>query len=278
MPRHWKLKPIDERTVHETAGHTGLPIPLARALALRGHRSKDGIETFLNPLLSGLSDPFLLPDVDKAVARIWNAIDAGEAITVFGDYDVDGVTSAALLTRIFGRLGANVKTFIPDRLDEGYGLSQDALERCLETHGSKLVVTVDCGVNAVASVAYAQARGVDVIVTDHHEPAAQTAAAFALINPKLGNVPSQEILSGVGVAFKLAHAMTKTGRERGNAAAEGIDLRAYLDIVALGTVTDMVPLVGENRILVRHGLSALDTTPWEGMRALKNVAGMRGDA
>ncbi|MCF7817442.1 MAG: DHH family phosphoesterase, partial [Kiritimatiellales bacterium] len=164
MPRHWKLKPIDERTVHETAGHTGLPIPLARALALRGHRSKDGIETFLNPLLSGLSDPFLLPDVDKAVARIWNAIDAGEAITVFGDYDVDGVTSAALLTRIFGRLGANVKTFIPDRLDEGYGLSQDALERCLETHGSKLVVTVDCGVNAVASVAYAQARGVDVIV------------------------------------------------------------------------------------------------------------------
>ncbi|MCF7817827.1 MAG: DHH family phosphoesterase, partial [Kiritimatiellales bacterium] len=138
--------------------------------------------------------------------------------------------------------------------------------------------TVDCGVNAVASVAYAQARGVVVIVTDHHEPAAQTAAAFALINPKLGNVPSQEILSGVGVAFKLAHAMTKTGRERGNAAAEGIDLRAYLDIVALGTVTDMVPLVGENRILVRHGLSALDTTPWEGMRALKNVAGMRGDA
>ena len=278
MPKDWKLKPIDEQIVHETANHAGLPPPLARALALRGHRSHDGIETFLNPLLSGLSDPFLLPDMAKAVARIWNAIDTGEPVTVFGDYDVDGVTSAALLTRIFGRLGANVKTFIPDRLDEGYGLSQDALERCLEAHSSTLVVTVDCGVNAVDSVAYAQARGVDVIVTDHHEPAAQTAAAFALINPKLGTWSFLEILSGVGVAFKLAHALAKAGRERGNAAATGIDLRTYLDIVALGTVTDMVPLIGENRILVRHGLSALDSTHWEGMRALKNVAGMRGDA
>lgn len=278
MPRLWKLKPVDEQTVDETARHTGLPIPLARALALRGRRTPEELDTFLNPLLSGLSDPFLLPDMEKAVSRVWKAIDARETITVFGDYDVDGVTAAALLARIFARLGANVQPFIPDRLDEGYGLSRDALERCLEEHGSKLVVTVDCGVNAVESVAYAQERGVDVVVTDHHEPAAQTAAAFALINPKLGTVQALKVLSGVGVAFKLAHALLRVGREQGRSVAAGIDLRTYLDIVALGTVADIVPLVGDNRIMVRHGLAALDRTMWEGLRALKDVAGMRGDA
>jgi single-stranded-DNA-specific exonuclease len=277
MSRHWKLKPVDEQAVRETAAHAGLPIPLARALALRGLRNKNEIEAFLNPLLSGLSDPFLLPDMEKAVSRVWKAIDAGEAISVFGDYDVDGITSSALLTRVFARLGANVQAFIPNRLDEGYGLSQDALDRCLEAHRPALVVTVDCGVNAVESVAYAQARGVDVIVTDHHEPGSETAAAFALINPKLGKIHSLEILSGVGVAFKFAHALLKAGRERGSAAADGIDLRTYLDLVALGTVADIVPLIGENRIIVHHGLSALDATPWEGLRALKNLAGMRGE-
>jgi len=278
MSRRWNLKPIDKMAVRETADRTGLPMPLARALALRGHHAPDEIETFLNPRLTGLSDPYLLADMQKAAFRIWKAIDAGETISIFGDYDVDGVTSTAVLTRILFALGADVKPFIPDRLDEGYGLSLEALERCLEEHGSTLVVTVDCGTNSADSVAHAQARNVDVIVTDHHEPDERPAAAFALVNPKLGSDPRQENLSGVGVAFKLAHALLKSGRDAGSAAAESIDLRDYLDIVALGTVTDLVPLIDENRIIVRHGLKVLNVTKWEGLRALKAVAGMRGEA
>jgi len=272
--------------VRETADRVGLPMPLARALALRGHHAPDEIEAFLNPRLAGLSDPFLLPDMQEAVSRIWKAIDADETITVFGDYDVDGVTAAALLTRVLAALDADVKPFIPDRLDEGYGLSLDALGRCLEEHGPALVITVDCGTNSVDSIVHAQAQGIDIIVTDHHEPDGQAAAAFVLVNPKCacpepgrgGVVPELENLSGVGVAFKLAHALLKSGREAGRAVAENVDLRDYLDLAALGTVTDIVPLVGENRIIVRHGLAALDATKWEGLRALKAAAGMRGEA
>jgi len=275
---HWKSKTIDDQTVFSTANRTGLPIPIARALALRGHHRPGEIEAFLDPRLGDLSDPFLLPDMQKAVSRIWKAFDAGETITVFGDYDVDGVTSTALLMRILAGLGADVKPFIPDRLDEGYGLSQEALDRCLEEHGSTLVVTVDCGTNAVESIACAQAGGVDVIVTDHHEPDEQTAAAFALVNPKLGGFQPLENLSGVGIAFKLAHALIKSGRERGSAAADQLDLRDYLDLAALGTVADIVPLIGENRIIVRHGLARIGMTKWEGLRALKAVAGLRGEA
>jgi len=278
MPKLWKLKPVEESMVRKIADSTGLPTPLARALALRGHHAPDEIEGFLEPRLAGLSDPFGLPDMRKAADRLWTAIEGGEIITVFGDYDVDGVTSCAVLVRMLTVLGAKVEGFIPDRLDEGYGLSQNALDRCLEEHGSTLVVTVDCGTNSVESIARAQARGVDVIVTDHHEPDKKTAAAFALINPKLGALPELEILSGVGVAFKLSHALLKIGRKQGNAAAEREDLRDYLDIVALGTAADLVPLVGENRIIVRHGLAVLDRTKWEGLRALKAVAGMRGEA
>jgi len=276
--RLWKLKPVDDLAVRKIADRTGLSAPLARVLTLRGHHALDEIETFLNPRLAGLSDPFLLPDMQKAVSRLWEAIDASETIVVFGDYDVDGVTATALLTRIFAALGANVKPFIPDRLDEGYGLSRDALRRCLEEHGATLVVTVDCGTNSADSVAHAQTKGVDVIVTDHHEPDGQTAAACALINPKLGAVSELENLSGVGIAFKLSHAVLKAGRDAGKAVAGNVDLCDYLDFAALGTVADLVPLVDENRIIVRHGLAALNTTKWEGLRALKVVAGMHGEA
>ncbi len=275
MSRPWKLKDVDEQTVQETAMHTGLPRPIARVLALRDLQDKDEIDAFLNPRLATLSDPFLLPDMERAVSRVWEATGNAETITVFGDYDVDGVTSCALLTRVLAGLGADVRPFIPDRLDEGYGLSQDALDRCLEEHGSSLLITVDCGTNAVGSVAHAQANGVDIIVTDHHEPDEQTAAAFALVNPKLGSVPSLEILSGVGVAFKFAHALLKSGKAAGKPSADRMDLRDYLDIAAFGTVADMVPLIDENRIVVRHGLAAFDTTKWAGLRALKAVAGIR---
>lgn len=276
--KKWKTHEVDESQVEGMAARLGLPRPIARIMVQRGLFGAGIAEAFMNPRLANMADPYLLPDMQKAAARLWTAIDGGEAITVFGDYDVDGVTSAALMTRVLSALGANVDTFIPDRLDEGYGLSQDALGRCLSEHGSKVVVSVDCGVNSVESVAFAQAQGVDVIVTDHHEPDAQTAPAFALINPKLGGDPALATLSGVGVAFKLAHALVKVGREQKKAGAGNVDLRDYLDIVALGTVADIVPLVGENRIIVRHGLAQMGRTKWVGLRALKDVAGIRGEA
>ncbi len=278
MHRVWKFKTIDDPLVRDATLLSGFPLPLARVLALRGMEKKEQLGSYLNPRLADLTDPFLLPDMEKAAVRVWQAIDSGECITVFGDYDVDGVTSAALLTRILGVLGGRVETFIPDRVDEGYGLSLEALERCLQEHGSTLVISVDCGVNSVESITYAQANGVDVIVTDHHEPDEQTAPAFALVNPKLSEHPELEILSGVGVAFKLSHALLKVAREMDRPEAARGDLRDYLDIVALGTVADMVPLTGENRVLVRYGLEALNATTWEGMKALKRVAGLRGSA
>ncbi len=274
--KNWKLPAAEESAACSLAEQARLPMPIARVLAARGLPTAE-VEDFLNPRLAGLSDPFLLPGMEKAVPRIWAAIDTGETLSVFGDYDVDGVTSTALLIRLLNALGADVKAFIPDRIDEGYGLSQDALERCLAEHGSSLVISVDCGVNSVDSIAFAQGRGIDVIVTDHHEPAAETAPALALINPKLGTVPALENLSGVGVAFKLAHALLKVGREQGRPVVENIDLRDYLDIAALGTVADIVPLTGENRIIVRHGLTRLVETKWLGLQALKEVAGMKGE-
>ncbi len=275
--RHWKIGETEDAQVQNLSLKIGLPKAIAGLLLQRGYRTPEEIEHFLDPRLANLSDPFLLPDMERAVSRLWKAIHDKETVTVFGDYDVDGVTSAALMTRMLGALGARVKTFIPDRLDEGYGLSPDALQRCIQEHGSTVVVSVDCGVNSVTSVEQAQGQGVDIIVTDHHEPGVRTAPAFALINPKVGNVPELEILSGVGVAFKLAHALIKQGRAEKQPAAAAVDLRDYLDLAALGTVADIVPLRDENRILVRHGLAQLANTRWPGLEALKSVAGVKGE-
>jgi single-stranded-DNA-specific exonuclease len=277
MQKKWKLREVPEESLRMIDDGLQLPEALIKALGMRGFTEEREIDSFLNPRLSDLSDPYLLPDMEKAAERIWAAIDSAERITVFGDYDVDGVTSAAIMTRALQALGGAVFPFIPDRLDEGYGLSEDAVARCLAEHRSTLLVSVDCGVNSVESVAYAQSKGCDVIVTDHHEPDEKTAPAFAVINPKLGKVESLKILSGAGVAFKLCHGILKFGRDHGKTAADDVDLRDYLDIAALGTVADIVPLLEENRILVRHGRTRLNATKWEGMRALKDVSGIRND-
>jgi single-stranded-DNA-specific exonuclease len=276
MPKFWKTAVADPLQTCSLADSLHIPQAIARILVSRGFEEPKHADSFLNPRLAGLSDPFLLPDMQKAVPRVWKAIDGNEPITVFGDYDVDGVTSTALLTRMLSALGANVQAFIPDRLDEGYGLSPDALERCLAEHGSTLLISVDCGTNSIDSIASSQKMGVDVIVTDHHEPDEKTAPAFALINPKLGNISGLKNLSGVGVAFKLAHALIKFGREQAKAAVNAVELRDYLDLVALGTVADIVPLTGENRTIVRHGLAQLEATKWSGMQALKDVAALKG--
>jgi len=185
--KNWNIRSADIAAVQSLADGIKLPQPIAHLLVSRGLRNAEEARDFLNPKLADLSDPFQLPDMGKAVDRIWRAIDGDEVITVFGDYDVDGVTSAALLLRILGALGAQVAGFIPDRLDEGYGLSLDAIQRCLTDQKPSLLISVDCGTNSVASIEYAQKNQVDVIVTDHHQPGDLLASAFALINPKLGS-------------------------------------------------------------------------------------------
>lgn len=277
MSKKWKFSSPDPSLEIDLEHFSTIPEPLIRLLTLRGFCTEESIHSFLHPRLENLSDPFLLPDMKPAVDRIWKAITQKETILVFGDYDVDGITSTALLTCVLTQLGAQVVPFIPDRLAEGYGLSSDAATRCLAEFNPDLIITVDCGTNATESVAEIQSHGVDIIITDHHEPNETTAQPLALINPKTGTIDDLKILAGVGVAFKVAHALLKQGRALNIPEALQINLRQYLDLVALGTVADIVPLTHENRILVRHGLAILNTTQREGLRALKDIAKIDGE-
>ena len=210
-----------------------------------------------------------------AVERLFLARRKDEPLVIFGDYDVDGVTSTALLTEILTALGWRVNHYLPHRLDEGYGLSQDGVENCLRRFPIKLLLAVDCGSTAVPSVEWLRQRGVDVIVLDHHQVSNPPPLATALVNPRSGTGTFTELCS-VGLAFKLAHALVKRGRETGLAGAQDFDLRPLLDLVALGTVADLVPLTGENRILVTTGLQRLQGTPRPGLIALKAVAEVKG--
>jgi single-stranded-DNA-specific exonuclease len=277
MSKHWKFKPCDEVLAEQIFRELeNLPKPLVALLVQRGCKTADEAELFMNPALSTLRDPFELPDMDKAAARVRRALDAGEKITVFGDYDVDGVCSTALLVRVLRELGGKVSAFIPSRFDDGYGLSADALAACIAEHKPSLIVTVDCGTNSVEAVEKARIGGVDVVITDHHEPDAQLAHAVAVVNPKLAANHPGRILAGAGVAFKLCHALIKNGRGNGCVVSASVDLKKYLDFVAVATVTDMVPLLGENRALVRAGFQALENSCWAGWNALKKMAGISG--
>jgi single-stranded-DNA-specific exonuclease len=277
MSKKWKFKPCDEalaEQLFQTLEH--LPRPLAALLAQRGCNTAEQAREFMCPSLSALSNPFELPDMDKAVERVRRALRAGEKITVFGDYDADGVCSTALMVRVLRELGGRVSAYIPGRLDDGYGLSPAALASCIELHSPSLIITVDCGTGAVAAVAAAREKGVDVVVTDHHEPGGVVADAVAVVNPKRVDNHPASILAGVGVAFKLCHALIKAGRDEQCAASAVFDLKKVLDFVAVATVTDMVPLIGENRALVRAGFLALENSAWPGWGALKRVAGLTG--
>lgn len=258
--------PADPHRVHSVAQSTGLPFPLAELLERRGFAEQS--DAFLDPRLRQLGDPFLLPDMRLAVDRILRAIDGGERIVLFGDYDVDGVTSLAFLRHVLMAYGADVSTFLPHRIEEGYGLSHLALQRCLDEHRPKLLVAVDCGTSSVKEISSVRSQGIDVVVLDHHECPAELPQCVALVNPKRGD--RFRYLCSVGVAFKLAHALGMVRR------LEKLDLRDILDLVALGTVADIVPLVDENRILVRAGCLRLAKSRFAGIRALMEVAGVSG--
>ena len=251
----------------------GLPDILVRMLLQRNVQA-DEMELFLHPRLRNLQDPFLLPDMQKAVDRILQAVDAHEELCVYGDYDVDGITSVTLMTVVLEAYGASVRSFIPKRGSEGYGLNEAALRRCM-SEGVKpsLMVTVDCGTASTQEIALLKDQGVDVIVVDHHEsPPQGKPDCIAVVNPKCAESGKGgfEYLCAAGVVFKLAHALLKTR------AVEGFDLKDYLDLVAMATVADIVPLVEENRLLVRHGLRLMENTSNYGVRALMNVAQVKG--
>ena len=278
LPRfRWRTVPTDAAAVEALAERFGLPHPVAGVLCGRGLAESASVAPFLDPRLLHLGDPLAFPGMAVAAARIWTAIRQREAMVVFGDFDADGVTASALLTDALRALGGVAESFLPDRISEGYGLTRPALERCLREHAPRLLITVDCGITAVDEVAWASASGVEVIITDHHEPALRLPeAALARINPRLGATPGAEHLCGAGVAFKLVHALLKQGRQAGCAAADAYDVRAWLDAVAVATVADVVPLLGENRVLVTAGLAALGRRPRAGLQALMHRAGVKG--
>ena len=256
----------------------GFSKAMARALVARGLTDRAEIDRFLQPRLADLTDPFVLPGMEKAVEMILSHIEQGSSILVYGDYDVDGVTATALMIQVLSGLGAVAVPFLPHRIEDGYGLGVETLHRCVETYHPNLIVTVDCGTSSVEAVREAARLGIDVIVTDHHEPAAEgVAEAGAIVNPKLGGCPEDlRMLAGVGVAFKVCHGLVKAARQRRIQAAEKLDLKTFMELVAVGTVADIVPLLKENRILVYHGLQLLNKTQSVGLRTLIEAAGITG--
>jgi single-stranded-DNA-specific exonuclease len=281
MKFRWSLATPQPLLAGQLAGALKISPLLAQCLLNRGLSEPEKINGFLEPRLKQLADPFLLPDMSAAVERLFQARERGEAVVIFGDYDVDGVTSTALLTEVFQTLGWSAHCYLPNRMEEGYGLSQEGVENCLKKFPTTLLLAVDCGSTAVSAIDWLKQRGVDTIVVDHHQISNPAPAAVALVNPQRADGASSAASDGraafrdfcsVGLAFKLAHALVKHGRETGLPGAMDFDLRPLLDLVAVGTIADLVPLTGENRILVSAGLDRLNRTQRPGLLALKSVA------
>ncbi len=241
---------------------------IARLLSRKGFRCAEEVENFLRPRLGSLSDPFSLPQMRAAVSRILAALDQHEPIVLFGDYDVDGVTSLALLDETLRAYGGTPALFLPLRMEEGYGLSRESVDRCVEQHQPQLLIAVDCGTSSVNEVTDLKKRGIHVIILDHHEPKSELPDCVAMVNPKLTEC-GFEYLSSVGIVFKLCHALLKTRP------LHGFDLKSKLDLVALGTVADIVPLRDENRVLVQRGSIEIARTSRIGLKKLMQVAGVR---
>lgn len=269
MQKRWQLpSKLDSKLVTSLAKALELPTPVAEILVRRGYDSVETARNFLEPRLANLQPPEKIPNMKAAVRRLHEAIEKKEQIVLYGDYDVDGVTSLAILTRFLKKLGGDVECFLPERSSEGYGLSLAALDRCLTIYKPELMIAVDCGTNSFAEAEFLKAQGVDLIIIDHHEPVPINALeiAVALVNPKLGTAVEDHVLCSAGLVFKLCHTFLKRFPNR------EIDLRHYLDFVALGTVADIAPLIGENRIFVKHGLKQLEKSCWHGIHALISIS------
>ena len=273
--RNWRERQADVDAV-EGLLLSGVPALLARLLANRGICDPQEASAYLTPTLSTLHDPMLLSGMGKSVDRLCLALSRGERVCIHGDYDVDGVSSTALLIAFFRAVGLDCFSYIPKRLSEGYGLSAQGVDAAAKG-GATLLVTVDCGITSVAEAVICRESGIDLIITDHHAPSEQIPDAYAIINPlQAGCLFPFKSLAGVGVAFHLVIALRGRLRAQGLLPAAEPDIREYLDLVALGTVADVVPLLGANRVLVSYGLRQLSASPRVGVQALKEVSGVSG--
>ena len=264
--RRWILPGLDKEAAASLAEEAGLEPFLALMLSLRGMTDVEEALEFLSGW-DVTADPLAFADMDKAAARVRRALDQGERIMVYGDYDADGVTSTVLLYAYLREQGADVLYMLPEREGEGYGLHKSSVDQIAEA-GVKLIVTVDNGISAVEEIAYAREKGIDVVVTDHHQPQETLPEAAAVVDPHRADCPSEfKDYAGVGVAFQLVCALEGD--------VESV-LERYADLVALGTLADVMPLRGENRALVRRGLRMLGEGGRLGLRKLAEVAGMAG--
>lgn len=264
MQKTWNLKKYDNELIKKIQEEKGVSEIMAKLLVSRNIEF-DQIDNFLTGTLDSLHDPFTLKDMDKLVERIDKAIENNEKICIYGDYDVDGITSITVMYKFLTKLGADVMYYLPDRLIEGYGINKKALEE-IKNKGVSLVVTVDCGITAVDEIAYANELGLDVCITDHHECSDTLPNAIAIVNHKRKDDTYEcKHLAGVGVAFKVVTALSiKHGLDKE-------EYLQYLDIVSIGTISDIVPLVGENRIISKYGLKMIENTTNIGLKALLNL-------
>lgn len=273
-PFVWKLKPVSP-FASRLAQEAGLSPLQALLLINRGVSTPAQALSFLNPLLSHMLDPMLMLGMRDALEIILGAFENRKKITIYGDYDADGLTATALLVNFFSSLGLEVSYYIPNRLTEGYSLNMEAIAEIAENR-TKLLITVDCGTNNPDEIALAKSLGMDVVVTDHHQVTEDFQARCPVVNPLQPGCPFPfKGLAGVGLAFFLTVALRKTLRERGWYGVKSEpDLKEYLDLVALGTVADRVPLVDQNRMLVHHGISTMAESRWPGISAMKDAAGI----
>lgn len=269
MIKKWEGFQIDESKIPEIVNKHNINELLARILLNRNIDTDEKIQKFLYPKITDLNDPYMFKDMEKAIVRIVEAIARKEKITIYGDYDVDGITSITVLKKFLDEIGAIVDYYLPNRLSEGYGLNHKALET-IKQRGTKLLITVDCGISAYEEIEYAKEIGFDVIVTDHHECPERLPDAIAVIDAKRpDNTYPFNSLAGVGVSFKVVQAL-----------CQKLQLPAetylkYLDIVCLGTVADIVPLIEENRVIVKYGLEVMKKTQNIGLKALIETSGYK---
>lgn len=273
MTSKWNYLPLtseEQRSESELAKSFDNVPPISELLVQRGITSPAEAEKFFHPSLRDLHDPFLMPDMDKAVERLNKAMGKKERIMVFGDYDVDGTTAVALVYKYLRQFYSNIEYYIPTRYDEGYGISKATIDQAAES-GVKLIIILDCGIKAIDEIAYAKTLGIDFIICDHHVPDDDLPEAAAILNPKLdGSTYPCQHLSGCGVGYKLM---------QGFAMSNGIptsDLEAMLDLVAVSIAADIVPMVDENRIMAYHGLRRINSNPNMGLRAIIRICGLTG--
>ena len=269
MNKKWECYEVDNKKVKELVDQYGINELLARILVNKNITNKNDMSIFMNPTRKDFHDPFLMPDMEIAINRLLKAIENNQKIIIYGDYDADGITSTTVLKLFLEERGMDVSTYIPNRLNEGYGLNKGAIKEIYDD-GFRLMVTVDCGISGIEEVEYANSLGIEMIITDHHEPAESLPNAIAVVDAKRkdNEYPFNQ-LAGVGVVFKVIQALSMR---------LGLDEKEYLkylDIVCIGTISDIVPLVDENRVIAKLGLKLVAQTRNIGLRALIEIIGFK---